>query len=52
MHLQEAYKDLNMSRGTLPIAEDISATELSIPMYYGMTDEEVNYIIDALNAFK
>ena len=52
MHLQEAYKDLNMSRGMLPIAEDISATELSIPMYYGMTDEEVNYIIDALNAFK
>ena len=41
-----------MSRGMLPIAEDISATELSIPMYYGMTDEEVNYIIDALNAFK
>lgn len=52
IHLQEAYRDLNLAKGVLPIAEDISATELSIPMYYGMTDEEVNYIIDALNAFK
>ena len=50
--VQEAYRDLNLAKGVLPIAEDISATELSIPMYYGMTDEEVNYIIDALNAFK
>ena len=52
MHLQEAYKDLNIKEGSLPIAEEISKTVLSIPMYYGMTDEEVNYIIDALNAFK
>ena len=36
----------------LPIAEEISKTVLSIPMYYGMTDEEVNYVIDKLNAFK
>ena len=52
MHLQEAYKDLNIKEGSLPIAEEISKTVLSIPMYYGMTDEEVNYVIDKLNAFK
>ena len=51
MHLQECYKDLGIEKGTLPIAEKISATELSIPMYYGMTDEEIQYIIDAINAF-
>ncbi len=49
MHLQECYKDLNIVKGTLPIAEEISNTELSIPLYYGMTDEEVQYVIDALN---
>ncbi len=51
MHLQECYKDLNISKGALPISEEISSTELSIPMYYGMTDEEVRYIIDAINEF-
>lgn len=51
MHMQECYKDLGIGEGTLPIAEEISATELSIPMYYGMTDEEVQYVIDAINEF-
>lgn len=51
MHLQECYRDLNIPKGALPIAEEISATELSLPMYYGMTDEEVRYVIDAINAF-
>ncbi len=51
MHLQECYRDLNVPKGALPIAEEISATELSIPMYYGMTDEEVQFVIDAINAF-
>lgn len=51
MHLQDCYKDLNIPRGALPIAEEISATELSIPMYYGMTDYEIQYVIDAINEF-
>lgn len=51
MHLQECYKDLNIPQGALPIAEEISATELSIPMYYGMTDEEIQYVIDGINSF-
>ena len=49
MHMQECYKDLNIPEGVLPIAEEISATELSIPMYYGMTDDEVKYVIDSIN---
>lgn len=51
MHLQKAYTDLNILEGTLPIAEEISKTVLSIPMYYGMTDEQVDYVIDVLNEF-
>lgn len=52
MHLQECYKDLGFKEGDFPIAEEISATELSIPMYYGMTDEEVQYVIDKVNEFR
>lgn len=51
MHLQKCYADLGIRKGELPIAEEISATELSLPMYYGMTDEQVHYVIDAINAF-
>ena len=52
MHMQECYKDLGIKQGELPIAEEISATELSLPLYYGMTDEEINYVIDCINKFK
>ena len=52
MHLQGAYQFLHIPQGALPIAEDISATELSIPMYYGMTDEEIEYVIDGINSFR
>ena len=52
MHLQGAYESLGMKKGDLPIAEEISASELSIPMYYGMTDEEVNYVIGTINNWK
>lgn len=52
MHLQGAYKDLGIKEGELPRAEKISCTELSLPMYYGMSDEESNYIIQCINEFK
>lgn len=52
MHEQECYKDLGIKHGELPIAEEISRTVLSIPMYYGMTDEEINYVIETINKFK
>ena len=51
MHLQECYRDLGLEPGALPIAEEISRTELSLPMYYGMTDDEISAVIDAVNSF-
>lgn len=51
IHLQECYRDLGFGPGKFPIAEEISKTELSLPMYYGMTDEEIGYVIEAVNAF-
>lgn len=51
IHLQECYKNLGCSEGDFPIAEEISLTELSLPMYYGMTEEEINYVINCVNEF-
>lgn len=52
MHLQLAYSNLNIKNGELPIAEEISRTVLSIPMYYGMKQEDIEYVIKVLNDFK
>lgn len=52
IHRQEAYRNLGIEEGRLPIAEHISRTELSLPMYYGLTDEEVTYIVDKINSWK
>lgn len=51
MHMQLAYSDLGIKEGELPIAEEISKTVLSLPMYYGMTDEQIQYVIDTINSF-
>lgn len=52
IHLQKCYQELGFAEGAFPLAEEISQTELSLPMYYGMTDEQVGYIIDCLNTFQ
>ncbi len=52
IHMQGAYKSLNIPEGGLPIAEEISRTVLSLPMYYGMTQEEINYVIECVNLFQ
>lgn len=52
MHMQRAYADLEIAEGKLPIAEEISRTVLSIPMYYGMKDDQVDFVINKLNNFK
>ncbi len=51
IHLQKAYQDLGVKAGLLPIAEEISTTQLSLPMYYGMSDEMVDYVIETINKF-
>lgn len=50
-HLSEAYRYLGMKPGSLPAAERLSDTVLSLPMYNGMTEAEQACVIDALNAF-
>ena len=46
---QECYAMDNLAK--LPLAKEIASSELSLPMYIGMTDQQVQYVIDALNAY-
>lgn len=52
IHLQEAYSCMNLKKGDFPIAERISETVLSLPMYYGISDEQIQYVVDVLNGYK
>lgn len=52
MHLQECYRDLGYTEGDFPLAEEISQTELSLPMFYSMTDDEIQFVIDTINEFQ
>lgn len=51
-HLSEAYRFLGLKKGALPVAERLADTVLSIPSYFGLTEKEQTYVIDALNAFR
>lgn len=51
MHLHQAYRDLGYSEGDFPVAEQNAREELSLPIYYGMTDEQISYVIDVMNRF-
>ncbi|RKI43900.1 DegT/DnrJ/EryC1/StrS family aminotransferase [bacterium D16-51] len=50
-HLSEAYRYLNKAIGSLPITEAYSEEVLSLPIYNGMTDAEIKYVIDGINSF-
>lgn len=50
-HLSEAYSYLGHKKGAFPITEQYADTVLSIPLYNGMTEDELDYVIEALNEF-
>ncbi len=50
-HLQEAYKSLNFSRGSFPIAEKLADELISLPTDPFLTDEEVSYLVNIINKF-
>ena len=51
-HLAEAYQYLGYEKGAYPITEVYADTVLSLPMYTGMTQEEIKYVIDVINEYK
>ena len=50
-HLAGCYSELGYKKGDFPKSEYYGEHELSLPIYVGLTDEEIQYIIDTLNRF-
>lgn len=51
LHLQKAFDRLGYRPGALPEAEALAAESLCLPVFPGMTEEELVYVADAVNAF-
>lgn len=50
-HLAGCYSDLGYKKGDFVRSERFADYELSLPIYVGLKDEEINYIIDTINKF-
>lgn len=51
MHMHVAYRDLGYQKGAFPVAEYIAAHEVSLPIYYGMRQDDSQYMIDIINKY-
>jgi len=51
-HLSDAYKYLGYNLGDYPITEKYAETVASLPIYEGMTDEEIDYVIEIINRYE
>jgi dTDP-4-amino-4,6-dideoxygalactose transaminase len=50
-HRQPAYAHMSLPPGALPIAEELAATCLSLPLWPGMTEEMVAMVAQAIRVF-
>jgi dTDP-4-amino-4,6-dideoxygalactose transaminase len=50
-HLQKAYQELGYTEGDFPIAEELAATCLSLPLYVGLQEQQVEYICEKIKNF-
>ena len=52
VHLHHAFQSLGYKRGDFPNAEKICQTELSLPLFPGMTSQETHYVCDQIKSFR
>ncbi|WNM61911.1 DegT/DnrJ/EryC1/StrS family aminotransferase [Candidatus Nitrospira neomarina] len=51
LHLQECYQDLGYHKGDFPVSEQLSQEVLSLPIYPELTQDQLQYVVDTINAF-
>lgn len=50
-HLQPAYSEFGFQKGSFPVAESIAETALSLPLWPGMTLDQVDFISEQISKF-
>jgi dTDP-4-amino-4,6-dideoxygalactose transaminase len=50
-HLQQSYKDLRYKKGDFPVTERIASTSISLPLWPGLSDDQIEYICELIKKF-
>jgi dTDP-4-amino-4,6-dideoxygalactose transaminase len=51
VHLQKAYASKGWKQGDFPLTEHLAGRILSLPVFPGITGEEIEYVCDSIRAF-
>ncbi len=51
LHLQPAYADLGLVRGSLPVTEHVADTCVSLPLYPEMTEPQQDRVVEVVRGF-
>jgi dTDP-4-amino-4,6-dideoxygalactose transaminase len=51
LHLQPCYASLGYKAGSLPVAEELASTCLSLPIFPELTGAQVDHVIATINSF-
>lgn len=51
VHLQKAYASLGHKPGDFPVSEQVANTQLSLPMYPELSDNDVARVVEAIKGF-
>ena len=52
LHLQDAYTQLGYQKGDFPVTEKVSDEILSLPMFPGLTDEQIQTVVKGICDFR
>jgi dTDP-4-amino-4,6-dideoxygalactose transaminase len=48
VHFHPYYKKLGFKPGQFPVAEDYYRENLSLPLYYSLSDEDQSFVIESI----
>ncbi len=51
LHLQETFKHLGNNRGDFPKAEKAAATQISLPIYPGLKEDDIKFVAEQVGKF-
>lgn len=50
LHLQEVYRELNYRPGDLPVVDRLCGETLSLPIFPGMTEQQVEFVCEVIRS--
>jgi dTDP-4-amino-4,6-dideoxygalactose transaminase len=51
VHMQEAYRFLDLGVGSYPLAERLASEIVTLPMYPELTNDQARAVVDAVREF-